>query len=54
MIASKLDILTETGLATAAGLNADAPLLVLGTLARWTDVITPPTGWQWLTNGWGR
>jgi uncharacterized membrane protein len=52
MIASMLEILTGTGLATAAGLNAYVPLLVLGTLARWTDVITPPTGWEWLTNGW--
>ncbi|HEX5332415.1 MAG TPA: DUF4126 domain-containing protein [Cellulomonas sp.] len=47
-----LEILTGTGLATAAGLNAYVPLLVLGALARWTDVITPPAGWEWLTNGW--
>lgn len=47
-----LELLTGTGLATAAGLNAYVPLLVLGALARWTDVIDPPTGWEWLTNGW--
>jgi len=47
-----LEVLTGTGLATAAGLNAYIPLLVIGALARWTDLINPPAGWEWLTNGW--
>lgn len=49
-----LEIRTGTGHATAAGLNDSVPLrvLVLGTLTRWTDVITPPAGWEWLANGW--
>ena len=47
-----LEALTGTGLATAAGLNAYIPLLVIGTLTRWTDVIDPPAGWEWLSNGW--
>ena len=47
-----LEVLTGTGLATAAGLNAYIPLLVIGALARWTDLIDTPAGWEWLTNGW--
>lgn len=44
--------LTATGLASAAGLNAYIPLLVFGLIARYTDLVTLPDGWQWLTNGW--
>jgi len=47
-----LEALTGTGLATAAGLNAYIPLLVIGALARWTDLMDPPAGWEWLSNGW--
>jgi len=47
-----LEALTGTGLATAAGLNAYNPLLVIGALARWTDLMDTPAGWEWLTNGW--
>ncbi|MDQ0372633.1 DUF4126 domain-containing protein [Cellulomonas humilata] len=47
-----LEVLTGTGLATAAGLNAYIPLLVIGALARWTDLMDTPAGWEWLTNGW--
>lgn len=47
-----LELLTGTGLAASAGLNAYIPLLVIGLLARYTDVINPPSGWQWLSNGW--
>jgi hypothetical protein len=47
-----LEALTGTGLATAAGLNAYIPLIVIGALARWTDLMTLPAGWEWLTNGW--
>lgn len=45
-------MLTGAGLATAAGLNAYIPLLALGLLARFTDLITLPTTWAWLENGW--
>ncbi|MGW6130503.1 DUF4126 domain-containing protein [Cellulomonas sp. NPDC055163] len=47
-----LEALTGTGLATAAGLNAYVPLLVIGLLGRWTDLVDPPVGWEWLTNEW--
>jgi Domain of unknown function (DUF4126) len=40
------------GLATAAGLNAYIPMLMLGLLARFTDVVALPGGWSWLENGW--
>ena len=47
-----LEALTGTGLAASAGLNAYIPLLVLGGLARLTDLVELPAGWQWLSNGW--
>lgn len=46
------EVLTGTGLAASAGLNAYIPLLTMGLLARYTDLIDLPTGWQWLGNGW--
>lgn len=45
-------MLTGTGLAASAGLNAYIPLLTMGLLARYTDLIDLPSGWQWLGNGW--
>ena len=47
-----LEALTGTGLAASAGLNAYIPLLMMGLLARYTDVIDLPQGWSWLSNGW--
>lgn len=47
-----LELLTGTGLAASAGLNAYIPLLALGLLARYTNLITLPAGWQWLESGW--
>ncbi|PZF84917.1 DUF4126 domain-containing protein [Micromonospora deserti] len=47
-----LEVLTGTGLAASAGLNAYIPLLTMGLLARHTDLIDLPSGWQWLGNGW--
>jgi hypothetical protein len=47
-----VELLTGFGLATAAGLNAYIPLLALGLLSRFTDLITLPHGWAWLENGW--
>lgn len=47
-----LELLTGAGLAAAAGLNAYVPLLGLGLLARFTGLVTLPSGWDWLTNDW--
>jgi hypothetical protein len=47
-----LEALTGTGLAASAGLNAYIPLLTMGLLARYTDLIELPDGWQWLSGGW--
>jgi hypothetical protein len=47
-----LELFTGLGLATSAGLNAWIPLLAVGLLARYTDLVTLPEGWEWLTNGW--
>ncbi|PSK62898.1 hypothetical protein B0E53_05175 [Micromonospora sp. MH33] len=47
-----LEALTGSGLAASAGLNAYIPLLLMGLLARYTDLMELPGGWQWLGNGW--
>lgn len=47
-----LELLTGLGLATSAGLNAYIPLLALGLLGKYTDVITMPSTWSWLENPW--
>ena len=47
-----MELLTGFGLATAAGLNAYIPLLALGLLSRFTDLVSLPAGWSWLENGW--
>jgi hypothetical protein len=47
-----VELLTGLGLATAAGLNAYIPLLALGLLSRFTDLVTLPSAWAWLENGW--
>lgn len=52
MLVIVLEVLTGTGLATAAGLNAYIPLLVVGLLARYTSLIELPHAWAWLSNGW--
>jgi hypothetical protein len=44
--------MTGFGLATAAGLNAYIPMLLMGLLARFTSLISLPHGWTWLENGW--
>lgn len=45
-------VLTGTLLATAAGLNAYVPLLAIGLLARFTNVIDLPDAWVWLMSDW--
>lgn len=47
-----MELLTGAGLAAAAGLNAYIPLLALGLLSRFTDLVTLPQTWAWLENGW--
>ena len=47
-----MELLTGLGLATAAGLNAYIPLLALGLLSRFTDLVSLPHGYAWLENGW--
>ena len=47
-----LELLTGMGLATAAGLNAALPLVVIGALDRWTGLVDLPAGWEWLSDGW--
>ena len=47
-----LEVITGTVLAASAGLNAYIPLLGLGLLARFTEIVELPTGWAWLSNDW--
>lgn len=47
-----MELMTGFGLASAAGLNAYIPLLAMGLLGRFTNLIHLPHGWAWLTNGW--
>lgn len=47
-----MELLTGLGLASAAGLNAYVPLLALGLLARWTDLVQLPASWAWLEDPW--
>ncbi|MFD4420052.1 DUF4126 domain-containing protein [Agromyces sp. NPDC058484] len=47
-----LELLTGTGLALAAGLNAWIPLVILGGLDRFTGLVELPSGWAWLSNEW--
>jgi hypothetical protein len=46
------ELLTGTGLAVAAGLNAYIPLLVLGLAGRFIDFVELPASWAWLENPW--
>jgi hypothetical protein len=45
-------ILAAFGLSASAGLNAYIPLLVIGLLARYTNLIELGTPWDTLTNWW--
>jgi hypothetical protein len=47
-----MEWLIALGLGIAAGTNAYIPLILLGSIARWTTVITLPEGWQWLESEW--
>ena len=47
-----LELVAGTALAAAAGLNAYIPLLGLGLLARFTDLVQLPDAWAWIANEW--
>jgi len=47
-----LEVLTGTGLAVAAGLNAYIPLLALGLAGRFLEFVELPAAWAWLANDW--
>lgn len=47
-----LAALTGLGLSAAAGLNAYIPLLVVGGMAQFTDKITLPSEFGWLSSWW--
>jgi len=47
-----IDVLAAFGLAAATGLNAYLPLLIVGLLARFTDLITLAPPWNALENPW--
>jgi len=48
-----LELLTGSGLAAAAGMNAYIPLLVIGVADRFLPgVLRLPEGWAWLSNEW--
>ncbi len=44
--------LTGMGLSAAAGFNAYIPFLVVALIARFTDVITLPGGYEWMESWW--
>ena len=49
---ASMEILSAIGLSTAAGLNAYIPLMVLGLLDRFTNLLTLPPTWAWISEPW--
>jgi hypothetical protein len=47
-----VEVLAAFGLSAATGLNAYLPLLIVGLLARFTDLITLSAPWNTLENPW--
>ncbi len=47
-----INILSAFGLSSAAGLNAYLPLLIVGLLARFTNLLTLDAPWDTLSNPW--
>jgi len=47
-----LAALPGMGLSAAAGLNAYIPFLVVALIARFTDYITLPVGYEWIQSSW--
>ena len=48
-----LAALTGAGLASAAGLNAFIPFVLVGVLDRFTTLIVLPSGLEWISSWWG-
>lgn len=44
-----MELLTGSGLAISAGLNAYVPLLLVGLLGRFTELVSLPSAWAWLS-----
>lgn len=44
--------LTGMGLSAAAGLNAYIPFLLVALLARFTDIVVLPSGFEWMDSWW--
>lgn len=47
-----IEVLSAFGLSASSGLNAYLPLLIVGLLARFTDLVTLKTPWDALENPW--
>ncbi len=47
-----LAALTGMGLSAAAGLNAYIPFLIVALVARFTDYIVLPSGYEWIESNW--
>jgi hypothetical protein len=47
-----LAALTGMGLSAAAGLNAYIPFLIVALLARFTDLVVLPVGYEWISSNW--
>ena len=47
-----MDALAGLGLATSSGLNAYIPLLTMAIMARFTDQVELPAGFEWMGKGW--
>ena len=47
-----IEVLAAFGLSAATGLNAYLPLLIVGLLARFTDLVTLSSPWNTLENPW--
>lgn len=52
MIGEMIGIFAAFGLSAATGLNAYLPLLIVGLLARFTDLVTLGAPWNTLENPW--
>lgn len=47
-----LAALTGMGLSAAAGLNAYIPFLIVAVMARTTDLVALPSGFEWIESDW--
>jgi hypothetical protein len=52
LIPGILAVTTGLGLSVSSGVNAYIPLLAVGLLARFTDIVPLSDSWDWLSNPW--